>query len=144
MKRTKNQNRAIHTLCNHLGFDSDDRKQIVEKFSQGRTTSSAELTVEEARRLINDMRENLPQQIYVNSPEEQERDRKRKRVISHLAEAGYIKKDGKHDMDAIHAWVRRQKYKKHLNAHTSKELSTLIYAADAVRQHFLTKIKTDE
>lgn len=67
-------------------------------------------------------------------------DRKRKRVISHLKEAGYMLPNGRADMQAIEAWVLKQKHGKRLNAHTSQELSELIYAAEKVKQHYLSKI----
>lgn len=66
-------------------------------------------------------------------------DRKRKRVISHLKEAGYILPNGRADMEAIEAWVRKQKHGKRLNAHSGSELSDIIYAAEKVKQHYLGK-----
>ncbi|MEZ5195086.1 MAG: hypothetical protein R2764_01405 [Bacteroidales bacterium] len=124
--RTKEQNKQIHMLLGNLGL-MDSKSWLVEEYTHGRTDRSSEMTRQEATELIRALND-------VN-------DRKRKRVISHLAEAGYVK-NGRPDMDAINKWVIQQKFKKPLNAHSDSELSSLIYAASKVKDHFLSKVRT--
>jgi hypothetical protein len=130
MIRTTEQNRRLHALLNKLGLGRHDLPLIVSSTTAGRTTKSSEMTATECESLINKL-----------NAYNDERDRKRKRVISHLAEAGYITPAGKPDMKAIEAWALQQKYKTPLNQLTSAQLSELIYAADAVRRHFLNGIR---
>ena len=136
MKRTLAQNKQLHGLLNRLGIDSEQKAELVALHTGNRTTSSAAMSYRECQALISALRDS---ERDLTRKDAQERDTKRKRVISHLKEAGYTLPDGRADMPAIYAWVREQKHKKEFNAHTSQELSTLIFAASRVRDHFLTK-----
>lgn len=129
MKRTITQNNRLHALLHQLGIDLDTKEVLIDQFTNGRTVRSSEMTRNECQALIKEL------EVRVGS--EADRDKKRKRVIAQLAEAGYITKDARPDMPRIYEWVRRQKHKKHLNAHTSDELSGLIYAAEQVKNHYL-------
>lgn len=122
--RTKEQNKQLHMLLGNLGL-MDSKAWLVSEYTDGRTEKSSEMTKQEATELIRALND--------------KGDRKRKRVISHLAEAGYVI-NGRPDMEAINKWVLQQKFKKPLNAHTDSELSLLIYAASKVKEHFLSKV----
>lgn len=124
MLRTKEQNKQLHLLLGNLGL-MDSKAWLVSEYTNGRTERSSEMSVGEAAELIKALND--------------AGDRKRKRVISHLAEAGYVK-NGRPDMEAINKWVLQQKFKKPLNAHSDSELSSLIYAASKVKDHFLKKV----
>jgi len=130
MIRTKEQNKELHLLLNRTGLDSDNKAELVRTYTKGRTSSSAEMLIHECRQLIGDLRVN-------NSLA----DNKRKRVISHLKEAGFSLPDGRADMERIQGWVQQQKFKRKLNEHTIEQLSGLIHAANAVRKHFLSKVR---
>jgi hypothetical protein len=52
MKRTLRQNRIIHSLLRQQGFNSEDKRLLVEEASRGRVDSSAKLNKEEANALI--------------------------------------------------------------------------------------------
>lgn len=131
MTRTNEQNRALHSLITKAGFDADMKADIVFNYTDGRTRSSADLTYSECNELIKFLGRIIPDVL----------DKKRKRVIACLAEAGFVIK-GKPDMMAINKWVIQQKFKKPLNDHNSNELSALIYAAEQVKGHFLSKIRS--
>lgn len=130
MIRTTTQNRQLHALLTKAGLDLEDKEALVRSYTHNRTTRSSEMTVQECQALINELKVQTNQELL---------DRKRKRVIAHLAEAGFITPEGKPDMLLIHAWVRRQKYKRDLNHLNSYQLSELIHAAAMVRDHFMTK-----
>lgn len=115
-----------------LAITADEKEQLVHLHTDGRTTRSSQMTVKEADALIYNLRFFMSDELV--------RDRKRKRVIAVMKEAGYRHADGRADMDAIHDWVMKQKFKKHMNAHTINELSSLIYAAEQVRDHYLAKV----
>lgn len=134
MQRTKEQNTRLHALLAQLGMDSDDKEEMVSEYTNYRTQRSSEMTHLECGQLIHSLE-------LVQRAQDHHLDKKRKRVISHLIEAGYTK-DGRADMPAIHAWVEKQKHKKHLNKHTSPELSQLIHAAAAVKNHKLEKTRS--
>ena len=52
MKRTLQQNRVIHQLIGRRGLDIGEKASLVSEVSGGRTESSAQLTREEANKLI--------------------------------------------------------------------------------------------
>lgn len=115
------------------------KEDMVSNITHGKTTKLSDLKSKEwdelleyTGRLLHEF--GISTQYDVN-------DVKRKRVISHLKESGYTLPNGKADMPAIEAWVRKQKFGKSLNQHTNTELSALIYAAQQVRDHYFTKIR---
>lgn len=129
MIRTHQQNKELHALLHNLS----DKELLVSQYSNGRTTTSAELKEQECDELINALRREV-------SNTEQLANRQRRRVISHLIEAGYTNADGRADMPKIYAWVKRQKHKKNFNDLTSSQLSELIYAAENLKSHYLKKV----
>lgn len=141
MKRTLKQNKTLHVLIGRLHIDEETKQDLVHQYTRGRTIHSSHMTFDEANQLIRALRKELPDPAWkAKNSHEAMKERKRKRIISHMAEAGFILPDGSPDMKAIHTWVQKQAYKKHLNRHSSEELSVLIYAADEVRQHFYKKM----
>lgn len=135
MIRTSTQNRQLHSLLTKAGLDLEDKETLVHQFTGKRTTRSSEMTRNECQALINELKVLTNQDLL---------DRKRKRVIAHLAEAGFITEDGRPDMVIIHAWVKRQKHKKELNSLNSYQLSELIHAAEKVKDHFISKTQPHE
>lgn len=135
--RTTEQNKELHVLLSRLGLDIEAKEALVYEHTRHRTIRSSEMTVRECDALLRNLR------ALAKNNTDDIRDRKRKRVIAHLAEAGYVNPDGSPDMVGIHQWVRRQKFKKQFNDHTSTELSALIFAADRVRQHALDRRKME-
>jgi len=128
---------AILSRLNKAGarLTKDD---LVADATGGQTTHLSHLNAAQWRALTEHTNA-LMAAFGMNSPNDPN-DRKRKRVISHMKEAGYMLPNGRADMEAIEAWVQKQKYGKRLNAHTGKELSDIIHAAEKVKQHYLSKI----
>ena len=75
------------------------------------------------------MQDKLRQNTF--SPQEKEKNLKRKRLISNFYELGYD-----NAVEALKLWVKKQKFKKELNDHDTQELSVLIAISDKmVKQH---------
>lgn len=145
MIRTKQQNKALYSLISKLGIDDETKQGLVMQYTKGRTKRSSEMFQHECHQLIEALRAKLPgqtpRQAFVpRNKLEAKKERQRKRIISHLKEAGYTLPCGRADMHAINLWVEKQKFKKTLNQHTTAELSQLIYAAGKVRDHFLKHV----
>lgn len=135
MKRTTAQNSKLHFLLCRLKIDAELKASLVKQYTQGRTDHSSQMEFAECQELIN----HLQAAAGGGNGSFDVLDVKRKRVISHLKEAGFTLPDGRADMPAIYAWVRKQKYKKPLNDLTGEELSKLIHAAAGVRDHLVSK-----
>ena len=64
MKTTKNkpitaqQVKALHTVFRQMGMDADDRHEFIANLTDGRTNSTKELTMEEARSLLDNLGKN--------------------------------------------------------------------------------------
>lgn len=134
MIRTTTQNKRLHQLLCKLHIDLDTKEQLVKQYTRGRTHRSSEMNMHECQALINRLSHEV-----TPTQEEMVLDRQRKRVISHMAQAGYVLPTGQPDMAAINAWVKQQKFKKKFNDHTSRELSVLIHASRQVLNHLLSK-----
>lgn len=64
MKTTKNkpitaqQVKALHTVFRQMGMDADDRHEFIANLTDGRTSSTKELTMDEARSLLDNLGKN--------------------------------------------------------------------------------------
>lgn len=134
--RTPRQNIRLHTLLCKLGIDQDTKEAFVRQYTDGRTARSSQMYPHQCAQLIAMLSAQLTEH-------DKDRNARRRRVISHLKEAGYTRPDGSADMPAIYAWVMRQKHKTPFNHLTAPQLSQLITAAQGVRDHYLTKVKQE-
>jgi len=130
-------NQQIGIMLRERGIDQEGKEEMVHEFTDGRTKSIRGMNDLEKRELIRLLRGS----VQMPTPPNDINNQKRRRIISHLKEAGYVLPDGKADMQAIQAWVAKQRFKKELNAHSSAELSVLISCAEKVREHYYLKIK---
>jgi len=130
MQRTFKQNKILHMLITKVGMPEDAKKEMIISFTNGRTENSAAMNYYECQAMIDRLNELF----------KDEADKKRKKVISNLIQAGFITPQGKADMPRINAWCMNQAFKKDLNGHSMVELSKLIFAAEKVKAHSLGKI----
>jgi hypothetical protein len=134
MKRTDAQNRRLYGLMHKLGIDADIRMDLVRQFTDGRTGSSAELTIGEANNLIGYLAHMVQTKM---SGTDLRTDRLRKTLISFVyqlpAGFGFYQQTG----DKMHfngaafdAFLMTNKHSpypgKHLNQLNIKELTRLI------------------
>ena len=52
---TAQQVKALHATFRHLGMDEENRHNFISHFTRGRTSSTKELTMDEARKLLDDL-----------------------------------------------------------------------------------------
>lgn len=52
---TAQQLKALHATFNRIGMDAENRHNFIAHVTDGRTSSSKELTMEEARRILDDL-----------------------------------------------------------------------------------------
>ena len=52
---TAQQVKALHATFRQLGMDDENRHNFISHFTQGRTSSTKELTMDEARKLLDDL-----------------------------------------------------------------------------------------
>lgn len=113
-------NRRLHGLLSKHKL-TDDKGALVHRFTDGRTTHSREMSIEEMKALIEHIESSVPISIKMKEYEAK-RDRKRK----HLIAMGHS--IGKHTKQVI-SWCERQgarKVKKKFNEYNLQDLYTLI------------------
>lgn len=120
--------KRLHTLLSKTG-NMENKREIILEATGGRSSSSKDLNAREMTSLLGKL-----QGILIASPEEQSKDRMRKKVIGLLKEANY-------KLPEIYKWVETT-FKKSFNEYSTAELTQIIYAAEGVRDHFLGKIRT--
>lgn len=135
-----NQIKRIYALLGKLNL-KHRKEDMVLGATKGRTKSTRAMSEMEADALIDSLdklaKQKLQPSTATHSPSKSDiLDRKRKRVIAQMCQAGYITKSGRADMPRIEEWVMKQKHKTAFNALTSQQLSELITAAEGVARHF--------
>jgi len=137
MNLTQTQNKQLHALLTQTGM-MGSKAMLVHAASNGRTESSRDLSIDEAKYLI----------TYLNrlpNSEQQKAEKMRRKILSMAHEMGWhhIQPDGHFviDMEHVNEWMKKYSYgHKPLNAYTSKELPKLVTQFEGVYKSFLNKI----
>lgn len=117
MKVTPALIRRIHMLLpDHYKQDNELKQMLVHQYTAGRATSTKELELSEAKRLISDLLRADPT------------DKMRKKILSICHELGWHTPSGKLDWTRINRFCEKygHAHKSHLNAYTSVELVRLV------------------
>lgn len=148
MQSTKAQRISIAWHCNRLGIDKDTKADLVQQYSNRRTASSSELTVDEAKALIQAL--HAQGQAPAPSPRQQAGERMRRQIIAIFHEAGWHTPQTptgpaatrpKIDMSRVNEWCVKQGYlHKKLNEYAPDELPKLVTQAKKYLEWYLKKI----
>ncbi|MGV3588116.1 MAG: phage protein GemA/Gp16 family protein [Adhaeribacter sp.] len=136
-KRDENQNKRLHLLLGKAGL-MDEKPELVSFYTNGRTTSSRELTYQEADKLIKYL-ESITQSKQKATAESA--DKMRKNIIAICYELGWIEpsdnpEERKINMAAIDSFIKQRGYlKKPLNDFTPKELPKLVSQFKQILEH---------
>jgi len=133
---TKSQIAAIHTLL-HKHNLMEEKRQVIEQISNGRTSRTTELTWTEAQQWINAM--NQGHEYMPPKTQHPNKDKMIKSIIAMAHEMGWIKRetiaqpDGslkpQNNYSDLHDWVLKFGYlKKPLNEYSYEELPILVTA----------------
>lgn len=121
--RTQEQNTRFHAIIGKLGLSKDEKQQLVEEVSYGRTDSSRELYVSEMNHLINHL------QSIVNSNGPDPAFKMRRKIFSLCHEFGWecLPESRKVDVQRLNNWMLKFGYlHKPLNSYTLQELPKLV------------------
>jgi hypothetical protein len=115
------QIKIINLLLGRLGL-MDEKKEFVHQYSDGKATSTKDLTSTQARYLIASLKKMVPQ-----TEEQASVERQHKKIFALAQEAGWELANGKVDTERLHGWINKFGYlKKELKAYTHNELPKLI------------------
>jgi len=133
--RNQVQNKQLHLLVKELNITPDNKEELVYSFSNGRETSSANLTHAECQGLINHLRA-----MKSGQRQEDKADKMRKKVLSICHEMNWKLPNGKLDWNRINAFLYKYGYlKKTLNDYTEKELPMLITQFENLLKQYYAK-----
>jgi hypothetical protein len=141
--KTPQQLARIFGLLRTMGIDRAGRAQLVHQFTNGRSSSAADLSYTEADDIIKALEgmaanTGSPKDIAVKM---------RRRIISLAHEMGWeLPSAGKGrpsaDMLRLYNWVLKFGYlHKDFNAYTVNELPKLVTQFEEVYKHYLSKVK---
>lgn len=116
---TPAQIKMLHVLKGKHGMDDETYRNMIHEASNGRTTTSKELTQTEAFKLLDGLAR--------ETPEAKSADKMRKKIIGLARECGWINDQNKADMERINWWCQKYGYmKKPLNDYSLTELPKLV------------------
>lgn len=144
MNATAKQLQHIHAALHRLGL-LRHKADMVSSYTNGRTSSSREMTAAEAQEMLATLND--------HQPDEDKRQKMVKHIIAMAHEMGWIKESGvvsqesgvgtlkkKKDYSDLHAWVEKYGYlKKPLNKYSYAELPNLVTAFKNVYAAWLKK-----
>lgn len=138
------QNKAVYSLLNKTGLIAR-KEDIIASFSNGRTTSTRQLSQEESIQLIGWLK--------TQDADEKKADVMRKKIISLAHEMGWHQRDEqgrlitngfgkpKVDMKRLDEWCKKfSTLKKSLDNHTLKELPALLTQFKFVQNSYISNL----
>lgn len=131
----------IGIICNQLNINKEAKAIMVQGFSNGRETSSKNLTKYEADLMIAHLQTLQKQQPTTHDAGEA----MRKKILSYCHQINWTitKPNGKKiaDVNRFNEWAKNYSYlKKKLNEYKYKELPKLVSQFEAVYKSFLNKV----
>lgn len=122
-------NRTYHLLLRECGIDEEDKKALVQAFSEGRASSSSELTPAEAQGLLK----------YLKDTHSKKCKPMRGKIIHYLTLLGYVTGNDAPDWDRINAFIRNigsnNPRKMILNYLYYSELPKVVSQVEAMYKH---------
>lgn len=119
MRRTISQNARLHGLINELKIDKETKEDLVYTFTQGRSASSSDMSVDECQSLIGYLEYTKPRKT-------DKANKQRKKILSICHEMDW-RVNEKVDFKRLEDYLLKYGYlHKPLNDYTEDELPTLV------------------
>ncbi|MCF6184229.1 MAG: hypothetical protein L3J56_06325 [Bacteroidales bacterium] len=145
MIRTKSQNKRLYALLSQLKISEDNKKELVYRFTNGRTERSSEMEYRECNNLIMTLQEQLKELKNKQSAERQYSGIEqglRREIFKLMYDVGFInnRDDNSRKLFVINAWIKKKmKLKKQLNELSVDELNKMIKQLRTVRRIYNEK-----
>ena len=139
MQRTLQQNKQLYALFTKLNMPNDVRQDLAYQYSQGQSSSTKDLTQQQAQQLINHLN-HLAKNVTTNTAVPQG-DKMRKKILSICHEMNFADATGKLNMANVNAHCIKVGYlHKPLNAYTTTELPYLVTQYEQIlKTYYATK-----
>jgi len=141
---TKAELTRLHTLISKLQIPEDGKRAMIAEATNGRTTSSKEMTSGEITDLCNGLQKMVPAPLpakLVPDADKDARDVMRKKIISRAHRLGWQLQGGKIDMERVNAWcVSHGHLHLQLNSYGYNDLVKLVSQMDAMYKSYLKAV----
>lgn len=131
------QNSRLHALISKVGIDKETKAEMVFKYTNGKHTSSADMTFSQREQMINDL-QRIANQMPM-SVAEQSANQQRRKLFALCHEIGWELPNGKVDEDRLEKWILKYGHQntkgKRLKDYTGKELPKLVTQFELVEKH---------
>lgn len=129
MKRTTAQSNRLHGLIGMLGIDSEQKQYLVEQYTEGRATSTKDMSTTECQALIDHLAK-----VAIDTNADRANVMRRKAfAIAH--ELGWEDDQGKVDREHFDAWLLKYGYlHKGINEYSHNELPKLLTQMEQLLQ----------
>lgn len=138
--RNNKQNAALNGLVGELNIDSEQKEELVYQYTNGRTTSSSKMLIDECQMLINHL--NSIKRGMTPKPDkwkETPENVMRRKILAICHELQWTK-DGKVDLKRLDEWLKKTGvHHKKLNDLTLQELPAQITQLEQVLKSFYAK-----
>lgn len=129
MKRTTAQSNRLHGLIGMLGIDSEQKQYLVEQYTEGRATSTKDMSATECQALI----DHLAKVAMDTNADRANVMRRKAFAIAH--ELGWEDDQGKVDREHFDAWLLKYGYlHKGINEYSHNELPKLLTQMEQLLQ----------
>ncbi|GGH02882.1 hypothetical protein [Pedobacter zeae] len=135
-RSTPQQRMALGIIIKQIGLDKETKELMVSNYSDGRCTSTTELTYQEADHMIRTLNDAIGYK-----KQKTPSDAMKNKILSFFHFMWYKKPDGKIDMPRVNAWCMQYGYAhKPLDDHTEEELPKLVSEVEQMYKKFLKGI----
>lgn len=145
MYRTSKQNRRLHHLFAKLNIDADTKADLIQQFTQKRTSKSSLMLYNECNNLIKSLEDQeynrIQERVY-----DKELQELRRKVFKLMYELSFItnSETNERKLYVINQWlIRKANLNKELNDLSALELNKVITQLYAVRRVYRDKEKTE-
>ncbi|WP_338764084.1 hypothetical protein WAF17_21015 [Bernardetia sp. ABR2-2B] len=144
---TPKQIQKFHALLNELGL-MQHKKDLVSEFSEGKATSSKQLTMEQMKLAIEHLEGMKEQSVATKPKRDTSLDRQRKKIIAFCREMDMeveVRGEMVADMHNIYKFILKIGYlKKDLNDYNSEEMPKLVTQIKIVRDNVVPKFQDEK
>lgn len=147
-KATPAQIKKFHALLNEKRL-MEHKADIVNEFTDGKQTSTKEMTMEQMIQAIEHLEANKnAKTASTKTKRDSSLDRQRKKIIGFCREMGMEKeKNGKTvaDMDSVYKFILKVGYlKKDLNDYTAQEMPILVTVIEKIKDNVVPKLQAEK
>lgn len=139
-RRTSDQSKRLHAILGKLKIDAEEKREMVYEVTEGRETSSGQLTVAECDRLIQSLQGKQGYKPGMEKYKDDPTDKQRKKILAICREMRWVTSENRVDFIALNTWLLKYgMFHKKLNALSETELPATITQFEQLLKSYYAK-----